>query len=91
MQDPGSQQVEQLLIPIANSDRQEHVVVYLDHLPPDAEDIIDILKAEEAPISLWLDFAKAYLQHEGLDQYLDILKYGIPLSKLVSSKRLDFR
>lgn len=48
-----------LYIPVALTD--EVVAVPLDDLPEEAEDLLDILKAEEAPLSLWIDFAKAYL------------------------------
>ena len=48
-----------LYIPVASTD--EVVAVPLDDLPEDPEDLLDVLKAEEAPLSLWIDFAKAYL------------------------------
>ncbi len=48
-----------LYIPVAGSD--EVVAVPVEDLPEEAEDLLDILKAEEAPLSLWIDFAKAYL------------------------------
>lgn len=48
-----------LFIPVAASD--ETVAVPVDDLPEEAEDLLDVLKAEEAPLSLWIDFAKAYL------------------------------
>ena len=48
-----------LFIPVAGFD--EVVAVPLSELPTEAEDVLDILKAEEAPLSVWLDFAKAYL------------------------------
>ncbi len=48
-----------IFIPVAGSD--EVVAVPLAELPAEAEDLLDILKAEEAPLSLWLDFARAYL------------------------------
>ncbi len=44
-----------LLIPIRGSD--EVVEVKLAELPDDPEDIINILKAELAPLDLWLKFA----------------------------------
>ena len=43
-----------LYIPVRNSD--EMVEVSVDDLP-DEEDIIDILKAELAPLDIWLNFA----------------------------------
>ncbi|URE20731.1 RNA polymerase-associated protein CTR9 [Musa troglodytarum] len=42
-------------IPVQNS--EEEVMVALDHLPRDATDMIDILKAEQAPLHLWLIIA----------------------------------
>jgi RNA polymerase-associated protein CTR9 len=48
-----------LFIPVASTD--EVVAVPLEDLPEDPEDLLDVLKAEEAPLSLWIDFAKAYL------------------------------
>jgi hypothetical protein len=36
---------------------EEEVRVALDHLPQDASDILDILKAEQAPLHLWLIIA----------------------------------
>ncbi|RZR92641.1 hypothetical protein BHM03_00020996, partial [Ensete ventricosum] len=36
---------------------EEEVMVALDHLPRDATDMIDILKAEQAPLHLWLIIA----------------------------------
>ena len=36
---------------------EEEVRVALDHLPADASDILDILKAEQAPLHLWLIIA----------------------------------
>lgn len=46
---------DSLLIPIRGSD--ESVEVKLDELPEDPSDILDILKAEVAPLELWLKFA----------------------------------
>lgn len=42
-------------IPVQNS--EEEVRVQLDQLPRDASDILDILKAEQAPLDLWLIIA----------------------------------
>ena len=44
-----------LQIPIRGS--EEVVEVKLDELPDDPADIIDIMKAEFAPLDLWLQFA----------------------------------
>lgn len=48
-----------LYIPVSGSD--EVVGVPIEDLPDQVELLLDILKAEEAPLSLWIDFAKAYL------------------------------
>lgn len=45
-------------IPVQNS--EEEVRVALDQLPRDASDILDILKAEQAPLDLWLIIAVRY-------------------------------
>lgn len=42
-------------IPVHNSEEEVRVVV--DQLPRDASDILDILKAEQAPLDLWLIIA----------------------------------
>ena len=42
-------------IPVQGS--EEEVRVSLDQLPRDATDILDILKAEQAPLDLWLIIA----------------------------------
>lgn len=46
-------------IPVQNS--EEEVRVVLDQLPRDASDILDILKAEQAPLDLWLIIAVSSL------------------------------
>ncbi|KAK6152003.1 hypothetical protein DH2020_014638 [Rehmannia glutinosa] len=47
--------MECVFIPVQNS--EEEVRVALDQLPRDATDILDILKAEQAPLDLWLIIA----------------------------------
>ena len=44
-----------LLIPVKNS--EQAVEVFVDELPDDVNDIIDILRAEVAPLDVWLQFA----------------------------------
>jgi hypothetical protein len=46
---------EAILIPVHGSD--ESVRVNVSELPKDANDIVDILKAELAPLDVWLKFA----------------------------------
>ena len=53
------EEIHRLYIPVASTD--EVVAIPLDDLPEEPEDLLDILKAEEAPLSLWIDSAKAYL------------------------------
>lgn len=47
--------VRSLLIPVKNSTQE--VEVFVDELPDDVNDIIDILRAEVAPLDVWLKFA----------------------------------
>ena len=35
----------------------EGVEVFIDELPSDVNDLIDVLKAEMAPLEIWLQFA----------------------------------
>jgi hypothetical protein len=52
----GAQDTEEaILIPVHGSD--ESVRVNVSELPKDANDIVDILKAELAPLDVWLKFA----------------------------------
>lgn len=46
---------QSILIPVHGSD--ESVRVKVSELPKDANDIVDILKAELAPLDVWLQFA----------------------------------
>ncbi|KAJ3706235.1 hypothetical protein LUZ61_009940 [Rhynchospora tenuis] len=61
-------------IPVQNS--EEEVCVALDQLPRDAGDIVDILKAEQAPLDLWLIIAREYYSQGKVDQFLQILDEG---------------
>lgn len=54
-------------IPVQNS--EEEVRVVLDQLPRDASDILDILKAEQAPLDLWFIIA-VYLLSLSLSVFL---------------------
>ncbi|KAL0338896.1 UNVERIFIED_CONTAM: protein CTR9 [Sesamum angustifolium] len=57
-------------IPVQNSD--EEVKVNLDELPLDASYILDILKAEQAPLDIWLIIAACV--HFSRGQYVDSLQ-----------------
>ncbi|XP_030448357.1 protein CTR9 homolog isoform X1 [Syzygium oleosum] len=61
-------------IPVQNS--EEEVRVALDQLPRDASDILDILKAEQAPLDLWLVIAREYFKQGKIDQFRQILEEG---------------
>ncbi|WOK96671.1 hypothetical protein Cni_G05378 [Canna indica] len=61
-------------IPVQNS--EEEVRVALDQLPRDATDMIDILKAEQAPLHLWLIIAREYFKQGKIDQFRQILEEG---------------
>lgn len=61
-------------IPVQNS--EEEVRVALDQLPRDASDILDILKAEQAPLDLWLIIAREYFKQGKVDQFRQILEEG---------------
>ncbi|KAK7281282.1 hypothetical protein RIF29_09115 [Crotalaria pallida] len=61
-------------IPVQNS--EEEVRVSLDQLPRDASDILDILKAEQAPLDLWLIIAREYFKQGKVDQFRQILEEG---------------
>ncbi|CAN0839355.1 Protein CTR9 homolog [Linum grandiflorum] len=61
-------------IPVQNS--EEEVRVVLDQLPRDASDIIDILKAEQAPLNLWLIIAREYFKQGKVEQFRQILEEG---------------
>uniref|UniRef100_A0A7N0ZW54 Uncharacterized protein n=1 Tax=Kalanchoe fedtschenkoi TaxID=63787 RepID=A0A7N0ZW54_KALFE len=61
-------------IPVQNS--EEEVRVVLDQLPRDASDILDILKAEQAPLDLWLIIAREYFKQGKVEQFKQILEEG---------------
>ncbi|KAK3034481.1 hypothetical protein RJ639_032470 [Escallonia herrerae] len=61
-------------IPVQNS--EEEVRVALDQLPRDATDILDILKAEQAPLDLWLIIAREYFKQGKNEQFRQILEEG---------------
>ncbi|KAJ3682862.1 hypothetical protein LUZ60_013089 [Juncus effusus] len=61
-------------IPVQNT--EEEVRVALDQLPRDATDILDILKAEQAPLHLWLIIAREYFKQGKIEQFLQILDEG---------------
>lgn len=87
-------------IPVQNS--EEEVRVALDQLPRDASDILDILKAEQAPLDLWLIIAVRSTLYNYNAMYLDlgsppffilwrlILSYELVLFSVVSTQFWTF-
>ena len=63
-----------IYVPITGTD--EAVAVPVDHLPEDVDEVLGILQAELAPLGLWLDFARAYLQRGKEEQFRAILESG---------------
>lgn len=63
-----------MYIPVQNT--SEEVRVALERLPADATDILDILKAEQAPLNLWLTFAREYFKQGKVAEFLQILEEG---------------
>lgn len=63
-----------MYIPVQGT--EEEVRVALDHLPHDASDILDILKAEQAPLHLWLIIAREYFKQGKIEQFRQILEEG---------------
>ena len=52
-----------LVVPIPGSD--EAVEISLSGLPQDSEEVLDVLRAENAPLKLWRDVARAYMAEVG--------------------------
>lgn len=69
--DDGEPRVRSLVIPVKNSDQE--VEVFTDELPEDVNDIIDILRAEVAPLDVWLQFAVEYFNQGSVSQFQEIL------------------
>ncbi|KDO20309.1 hypothetical protein SPRG_14444 [Saprolegnia parasitica CBS 223.65] len=59
-----------LLIPVHKSD--EIVEMFSDELPEDANDIMEILRAEIAPLEVWLNFAVEYYLQGKVAQFEQI-------------------
>ncbi|KAF4047289.1 Tetratricopeptide repeat [Phytophthora infestans] len=68
-EEPSNQRA--LLIPVKNS--EQAVEVFVDELPEDVNDIIDILRAEVAPLDVWLQFAVEYYNQGHVAQFQEIL------------------
>ncbi|ETV78135.1 hypothetical protein H257_08339 [Aphanomyces astaci] len=73
MEDPTVEEStrKSLLIPVHKSD--EIVELFTDEFPDDANDIMDILRAEIAPLEVWLSVAIEYYLQGRTDQFEVIL------------------
>lgn len=60
----------------------------LDALPDDEQEVLQILQAEQAPLQLWLDFSKAYLQQGKEEQGRRILEDGCSAGACGAAPRL---
>lgn len=88
-------------VPVQNS--EEEVRVVLDQLPKEANDMIDILKAEQASLDLWLIIAVGVfrsilnLEHDCLSFWIitfqllrectNFLYFGVLISLIKSGER----
>lgn len=54
----------------------EVVEIPYGDLPAEAEDLLEVFKAEVAPLSLWVESARAYLQAGQVQQFLQIVTEG---------------
>ena len=70
MGDPGS-----IYVPVRFS--SDVIELRKDSLPADADDVLDIFRAEAAPLSLWLEVAKAYLDRGDQAAFEKVLRAGV--------------
>ena len=63
-----------IFIPVLQTD--EVVSVAVADLPDDADEMLEVLTAESAPLSLWIEVAKAYLAQGKYEQYERVLEIG---------------
>eukprot|EP00897_Mesotaenium_endlicherianum_P006901 jgi/Mesen1/6239/ME000321S05305 len=62
-----------IYVPVRDS--EEEVKVDLNNLP-DHNDVLDLLKAEQAPLDLWLAFAREYFKQGKVSEFLEFLQEG---------------
>lgn len=58
---------DRIYVPVVDSN--EVVAIDLLQLPDNAEELLDLLVSEAAPLSTWFDCARAYLQQGRLDGF----------------------
>ena len=71
----ASSRVDQPKLMIKVLDTQEAVAFDLSNLPS-ADEILDVLAAEAAPLTVWFDFARAFLAQGNQDGFLAICDQG---------------
>eukprot|EP00240_Pyramimonas_obovata_P000109 CAMPEP_0118921074 /NCGR_PEP_ID=MMETSP1169-20130426/461_1 /TAXON_ID=36882 /ORGANISM="Pyramimonas obovata, Strain CCMP722" /LENGTH=1092 /DNA_ID=CAMNT_0006861731 /DNA_START=195 /DNA_END=3470 /DNA_ORIENTATION=- len=67
-------ELTEIYIPVRETN--EVVAVSLNALPEDPTDVLEILQAEQAPLGLWLEFAKAYLRQGKEEEFKIVLEDG---------------
>ncbi len=67
-----------LVVPVLGSSEevQDVIVVPVNDLPAEVEEVLDMLAEQAAPLSTWLDFAKAYLAKGREDAFKHMLTEG---------------
>lgn len=63
-----------IFIPVLETD--DVVSVSVADLPDDADELLEVLTAESAPLALWIEVAKAYLAQGKYEQYEKVLETG---------------
>lgn len=64
--------VPSIVVHIQNTDQL--VEVFIDELPEDVRDLLDLLRAEVAPLDIWHQFAVEYYRQGRKDAFREILK-----------------
>ena len=64
----------EIFIPCAGANLCVNVPVA--QLSKEPDEVLEVLKAEAAPLTLWLDFARAYLAQGNVDAFVFILTEG---------------
>ena len=68
-------------VPISYGDGT-HVAIDSRSLPTRAEDVLGVLQSELAPLSVWMECAKAYLADENEEAFLEIVGSGCSPGKI---------
>eukprot|EP00959_Pyramimonas_sp_CCMP1952_P151087 3162117-Pyramimonas_sp.AAC.3 len=68
------EELTEIYIPVRETN--EVVAVSLNALPEDPTDVLEILQAEQAPLGLWLEFAKGYMRQGKDEEFKIVLEDG---------------